>query len=218
MKLKKKYVLIVILSLSIWFYFYSKMYNTSHSHLIHWISQDTNTKFISKETIVNQIIEKEKLITTEIDLKETIVIDNSWGNFMLFKKIQNITFYGKGIYSIDLSTLKPEDIILDSGKNSITLKVPKPTVDMITIDESKTECSEPERGPFRFGDIMISTEENQLVLNYVKEKMKNTMKLKKYSDEAEKNTIKSLKDFIASIIVSDTENSKKFSEINIELQ
>lgn len=153
-------------------------------------TSDPSKKIITKETIVNKIKQKQKIITTEVNLTEKITVDNSWGDWSIFKKIQNIDFVGTGIYSVDLSSLTAKNVSIQG--NSISITLPKPSVEMVNIDENKTQFEPTENGLFRFGDIKLSNEDHEILRRDVKDKMKDKMLESKYYDTAQKNSEKAI--------------------------
>lgn len=202
----------MILCLIIGFTVAYKIYVTPKADSNSWTitkTTDGSKKFISKETLITQIKQKQKLITTEVNLNEKMTIDNSWGNLSIFKKIQNIDFVGSGVYVVDLYSINSNNIIIN--KDSISITLPKPSVEMITLNEEKTIYETPENGLLRFGDIKLSTEEHQQLMSTVKDKMKNKMMEDEYYNKAINNSEKSMKNLINSM--SNTNYS-----INIKFQ
>lgn len=204
---KKRTIILVLLCLVIGFIFAYRIYVTPKADSNPWTitkTSDGSKKYITKETLVTQIKQKQKLITTEVNLNEKITIDNSWGNLSIFKKIQNINFIGTGIYVLDLSSIDPSNISIN--ENSISVTLPKPSIEMVTLNEEKTIYETPERGFLRFGDIKLSPEEHQQLTGVVKDKMKNKMLEKQYYDTATNNSEKSVKTLIQSISGSNNYN------------
>lgn len=202
----------MILCLIIGFTVAYKIYVTPKADSSSWTitkTTDGSKKFISKETLITQIKQKQKLITTEVNLNEKMTIDNSWGNLSIFKKIQNINFVGSGVYVVDLYSINSNNIIIN--KNSISITLPKPSVEMITLNEEKTIYETSENGLLRFGDIKLSTEEHQQLMSTVKDKMKNKMMEDEYYNKAINNSEKSMKNLINSM-----SNTNYF--INIKFQ
>lgn len=197
---KKRTIILALLCIAIGFTFAYRIYVTPKADSEPWTiskTSDNSKKFITKETLVTQIKQKQKLITTEVNLNEKITIDNSWGNLSIFKKIQNINFIGTGLYVIDLSTINPNDITIDN--NGISMKLPKPSVEMVTLNEEKTVFSPLEKGLLRFSDIKLSPEEHEELTSVVKNKMKNKMLENQYYNIALNNSKESMKALIQSI-------------------
>lgn len=162
-------------------------------------ADDISKKFISKETLIKKIEQKQKLITTEAQISEKVTIDNSWGNLDIFKKLQNISFTGTGTYSIDLSNLKNENISIDNKSRIITLNVSTPQIESINIDDSKTQY-QTDNGLFRFGEIKLTTEEHEAIMQNVKKDMSTKMLEDTYYNKALSNSKKSIKNILNSIL------------------
>lgn len=77
--------------------------------------------------------------------------------------------------------------------------MPKPSVEMITLNEEKTIYETPENGLLRFGDIKLSTEEHQQLISTVKNKMKSKMMEDQYYNKAIDNSQKSMRNLITSM-------------------
>ena len=80
------------------------------------------------EVIITQISKEAKLITTEVDIDADVDI------WFLFLKT-TIKFSCKALYTNDLSALSAEDIIEDREQKQITVRVSKPELSHIYIDE-----------------------------------------------------------------------------------
>lgn len=205
---KLRYVIIIVFLIAIGFFAGYKVFKAPKNDAVPWTVTDINNKnkkYITKDTLIQAIYEKQKIITTEVDLKETLEIDNSWGNWDVFKKIKKIIFFGKGIYTIDLSKVKDEDITLNTKGKIITIEIPEPNVEMVNIDNEKTQYSM-EKGSFRFGDIKLTNEEVDVMKKDIEDKMKEKMNESKYISDAEENSKNSLKKIIQNT-VNDGKNS-----------
>lgn len=209
--LKSKVAWVTILAIfftSIGFVVAYKMFIAPKKEPQTWVVpnlKDTSNKFITKETLINEISQKQELITMDTDLNQKITIDTSWGNMDLFKKVQSIKFFGKGIYAVDLSKLEASNISVE--KKSITLSIPKPYVKALEIDETKTVYETPEKGLLRFGEIKLAPQEFEAMMNGAKEKMKQTLTSNELYDAALKNTETSISNVVKSILSEDTKNN-----------
>lgn len=157
-------------------------------------------KTITRDAIVKKIHEKQDLITTEVELNNKIILDDSWGSLDVFKKVISIDFYGTGIYTVDLSKLNKENVLIQPSK-TITFEIPKPKVKSITLNEDKT-VFKTENGLLRFGDIKITPAENQLLNKKAKEKMREQLNQKHLVESSLSNTEKSIKKNIQYILSS----------------
>lgn len=213
-KIRKRTILAAVLSIVLLSFFSYKIAKFFKSDSKPWIVADANDaskKFMTKDAVVKKIKQKQKLITTEVEMNEKVTIDNSWGDISVFKKLQNISFTGKGVYVVDLSLLKSSNISIDSNNNVITVKIPKPKVELVTIDESKTVYETPEKGLLRFGDIKLTAQEHEVMIENVKKTMSEKMNEEKYSKEALTNSQKSMEHILKSILNNNSKYTVKVS-------
>lgn len=216
--IKKKTIIFMILCGILGFYAAYHIFAEPKGVKLPWTLPNINTtktKFITKETLVSEIREKQDLITMEVDMNEKVVIDNSWGNSSIFKKVQSVNYFGKGLYTVDLSQLKSESLLISDKGSNITVKIPQPIIKAIFIDEEKTTYENPQNGFFRFGEIKLTLAENQIMLQSVKEKMSKKMMEEELYDKASKTTESILKGIIGSIAEGKT---KTKYEIIIEYE
>jgi hypothetical protein len=162
-------------------------------------------KIIDKKDIINEIKEKQELIVLQIDLSKTITIDDSFGDYPILKKSKDITFNGTGSYSVDLSSFNSDSISIDNKNKCIELSIPKPKINMVTINEDKTLYGSVDRGVLRFGDITLSPENYSNILNSVKSKMKDSLGTDEFYSKALDSTNAAMKNFITSILGSSNE-------------
>lgn len=212
--IRKRTMLTVVLLIVLLSFFSYKIVKIFKGNAKPWIVADANDaskKFITKNTVIKKIQQKQKLITTEVEINEKVTIDNSWGNIGIFKKMQNISFTGKGVYVVDLSLLKSSNVSIDSNNNILTVKILKPKVELVTIDESKTVYETPEKGLLRFGDIKLTPEEHEIMIENVKKAMREKMNENEYSNKALTNSQKSMENIIKSIL---NNNSKYIVKVN----
>lgn len=152
-----------------------------------------NPKYSSTESLVNEIRSVNKIIPLEMELSEEIIINDSWGDLRIFEKVKHINFFAKCSYSIDLSSLSTECV--KNTNNNISITIPKPKVESISIIPNKTLYNQTEVGLFRFGDIEISSESYGLIYNDVIDAFYSKMmseELYNQSLDASTNTIKKI--------------------------
>lgn len=201
--IKKRTIILIVLCVILGFYIGYKIFASSKNSKQSWIvpeSKDISKKFITEETLVNEIHQRQQLITMEIDMAEKFTLDDSWGDLEIFKKIQNINYFGTGTYVIDLSNLKAENIEINNDTKEVTINMPKPSVKSVIICEEKTEYQTTENGLLRFGEIKLTPEENQFILKNIKEKMNNKMLENNFLSQAVKTSEEALKNIIESIL------------------
>lgn len=168
-----------------------------------WIVPNSNNisnKFVTKDALINELKEQNQIIPMETELKEEVTINNSFGTLSIFKKLQTIEFFGKGLYSIDLSTLKSNKISIDRLSKKITFDVDKPIIKNVSIDEEKTIYHSPDLGVLRFGEVNLSPEEYDILLTEVKSKMRSKMLYDDVYAEVIETSKSSISNLISSIL------------------
>ena len=143
--------------------------------------------FDLKESILEEAEEKRELIVLEVELKEKVTIDESWGELTIFKKIKNIEYFGSGSFAVNLSNLKEEAITVDSYEKRITLTLSKPVIKECFLQEAKTLYESTENGLLRFGEITLTAEDSSLLRQKVLERMEKKL----YEEELQQQAIAS---------------------------
>lgn len=177
-------------------------YSNATIQKINPVKSSTESKrYISEESILENILSQQKVIVTEVTLKEKITVDNSYGSLEIFKKVQSIYFIGKGAYTVDLSKIEKSDITLDNDNNTLSVVLPSPTVldDNIYIDEKQTSYEEVKKGLLRFGEIKFTSSEYSNLLTYIKEKMKEKLIEEEYTEKAKENTTSFINNLFSNI-------------------
>lgn len=125
-----------------------------------------SSKILTDDTLINEIKDVNKLIPLEIELSETLTVDNTYFDLDIFKKSKKMTFFANCSYSIDFSTISNNSIKIDNSNKAIYITIPKIDIFSIDIDENKTIYGDTEVGFLRFGDLKLSSEEiNQIYIN-----------------------------------------------------
>lgn len=103
------------------------------------------------------------------------VTDAGFLKLGIFSKNQNITYYGKGIYTIDLSKLTEDDISLDDSDYTVTITVPYPELHEVSFDPNKTVVGDVDRGWLAFGDISMTADETKKVQSEAVKRLKASL-------------------------------------------
>ena len=163
------------------------------------INQDgKDIKFITEDSLINTIKREDKLIPLKLELSETINIDDSWGSLSLFEKYKKITYITNCSYSIDLTLLTKSDLSINKKTNSVSIKIPKPEIEHISIDNDKTLYEETVTGLLRFGDINLTPEEYGLI----KGKIIKDLSYKMLEEELYTQACHNAKDSVESLLKS----------------
>ena len=162
-----------------------------------------SSSILSDDTLINEIKNVNKLIPLEVELSETLTIDNTYFNLDIFKKSKKITFFANCSYAIDFSTLSNSNFEINTATKEVSITIPQIDIFSIDIDENKTIYSDTEVGFLRFGDLKLSSEELSSIyknLNYLfTEKMNNA----DFYEQAILNTENSLKELLLNLTGED---------------
>lgn len=167
---------------------------------------------MSEESLIKEIRDVNKIIPLEIELSETIVVDKSWGDFEVFKKIKRIKFFANCSYTVDLSSIDDKDININKQTKEVELYLPKPQIFSIDIDENKTIYEEASNGLLRFGDIQLTSEEHGVIQRETSKIFESKMKDSQIYDKAISNTNVVLEKLLRQISGNDMKVKVNFKE------
>ncbi|MBU3134306.1 DUF4230 domain-containing protein [Clostridium gasigenes] len=171
-----------------------------------------SVKFVSEESLINEIKSANKIIPLEIEFSESIIIDESWGNFTVFKKFKKIKFFANCSYAVDLSNISDNDIKLNSLKDEVELVLEYPKVFSVDLDEDKTIYEEVNNGFFRFGDVILTAEEHGVIEREVSKSFEKKMEDPEIYDKAVANTTLALEKLLNQITGSKLSVKVTFKE------
>ncbi|GIM29320.1 hypothetical protein CPJCM30710_19860 [Clostridium polyendosporum] len=215
-RLKKKIIkslMVIILFTSLGFYgAYKVLVEDDKPKTSTFLPADETIKlsFISEESLVNKIHNVQRLVPLEVELNERIIIDSSWGDFEVFKKLQRIEYYIKGTYSVDLSTLENSNIKIDKLNKKIQITLPKPVVDSIIINQDKTIFETTENGLLRIGDIKLTPDEYAIIEKEIINRIEKKLKEQSLYNESIKKTEEVVKSIVRSTVPGDFNLTIKF--------
>lgn len=151
-----------------------------------------SSSILSDDTLINKIKNVNKLIPLEIELSETLTIDNTYFNLDIFKKSKKITFFANCSYAIDFSTLSNSNFEINTTTKEVYIKIPQIDIFSIDIDESKTIYYDTEVGFLRFGDLKLSSEELSSIYKNLNHLFTEKMNSPNFYEQAILNTENSL--------------------------
>ncbi|MGL5151768.1 MAG: DUF4230 domain-containing protein [Clostridium sp.] len=192
-----------------------KLFKEKNTSPERWTLSENDTgsiKFLSEDSIIDEMKSVKKIIPLEIELTHSVVIDDSWGSFGIFKKAKKINFLVTCSYAVDLTNLSKDDIDLNKTNNTITLSLNKPYVHSMQIDENKTVYESPDLGLLRFGDIELTPEEFGSVKKNIEKSLIEKLNSEKLYNEAIKNSEECLKSIFSQIFSTDFVINVNFKE------
>lgn len=151
-----------------------------------------SNNILTEDTIINKIKDVNKLIPLEIELSQTLTVDNTYFNLDIFKKSKKITFFANCSYSIDFSSLSNNNIKINNSTKDIKITVPKIDIFSIDIDENKTIYGDTEVVFFRFGDLKLSSEEINELYSSANDMFRKQMNNQNFFNQTLQNSQKSL--------------------------
>lgn len=158
-----------------------------------------SSNILTEDTLVNEIRNVNKLIPLEIELSETLTIDNTYFNLDVLKKSKRITFFANCSYAIDFSKLSSNNIHLNNSTNEIIITIPKVDIFSIDIDESRTIYGVTEVGLLRFGDLKLSSEELNNIYEELYDMFSTKMNNSQFYNQALLNTESSLEELFSNL-------------------
>lgn len=159
-------------------------------------------KITMNDTIIKELKKKQELIVMEADLSADVTIDASWGEWNVFKKMQVIHFYGKGLYAVDLSNISEDNISIDINSGTISIIIQKPYIKTVYVDEEKTLFESTKNGILRFGDMHLTPDEFEFMIVTAKKSMKDKLESDATYNKALTNTQEAMTDLMKPIIKS----------------
>ena len=175
------------------------------------INKISDIKISTKDSIIDKIHNTNKIIPLELELSQSVLIDNSWGDLDVLKKYKNITYFAVCSYMIDLSKISTNDISINNTSKIITITIPNPTIYLIDFDYDKTQYEESINGLLRFGNISISPEDSIRIENDVKIKLKEKMLEDSLYSKSTKASKESISNLLRQILGQDFNVSVNFS-------
>ncbi|MCQ2554051.1 MAG: DUF4230 domain-containing protein [Clostridia bacterium] len=128
------------------------------------------------ETILGEATAHQELIVMEQPLTvATTITKAGLGNWAMFSKTKNITYAGTGVYTVDLSKIHRENIVVDKDSKLVTVYIEHAELKYINIDYDRIEFENTENGFFTIGDIKFTAEQQNDLEMSVKEEMKKTL-------------------------------------------
>ena len=114
-----------------------------------------------EEAVLEAASEHSELIVMEQPLSiPTTITKSGLGNLAIFSKVKDVTYYGTGVYTVDLSKIDAKHIRTDIFNRTVSILIPHAVLQYVNPDLSRTEFQDTEKGWLAFGDIKLTTEES----------------------------------------------------------
>ena len=140
-----------------------------------------------QDAILGAATQHQELVVMEQPLEiSTTITKAGLGNLNIFSKIKTVTYYGTGVYTVDLKNIDKDHIKVDTDAKTVTVIIPHAVLQYVNPDLSKTEFEDTEKGLLAFGDLSLTTEQQNQLSQSVTAAMKERLEeddLFKQADE-----------------------------------
>ena len=140
-----------------------------------------------QDAVLGGASEHQELIVMEQPLSVSTTITRAGlGNLPIFSKMKDITYYGTGVYTVDLSGLDAAHIIVEEDQFTVRILVPHAVLQYVNAELEKTEFEDTEHGLLAFGDIKMTAEETKVLENAVYDSMREKLSEQEILEEADR--------------------------------
>lgn len=139
-----------------------------------------------EDAVLGGASEHQELIVMEQPLSiQTTITKAGLGNWAIFSKVKDLTYYGTGVYTVDLSHIDGKHITVDNDTRTVYIKIPHTKLQYINPDLDKTEFEDTEKGLLAWGDITLTTEEQNELSKSVIEAMRTRLDTEELYEQAD---------------------------------
>ena len=129
-----------------------------------------------ENVILQEAEEHKELVVMEQPLEVTTTVTKAGlGNLEIFSKAKTITYFGTGVFTVDLNKVEKTDITVDTYGKTVTVRIPKPALQYLNVDLEKTQFEDTEKGFLAFGDLVLTMEQQQEIQRSIEAKMRETL-------------------------------------------
>ncbi|MBR3349194.1 MAG: DUF4230 domain-containing protein [Solobacterium sp.] len=150
--------------------------NTHQSESVIDESPVTFTVADFEQAVLGAASEHSELIVMEQPLSiNTTITKSGLGNLSIFSKMKDVTYYGTGVYTVDLSRIDTKHIFLDTFNKRVNILIPHAALQYVNPDLDRTEFQDTEKGWLAFGDIRLTAEESNELEKSVRSAMEERL-------------------------------------------
>lgn len=143
-----------------------------------------------QDAVLGETKQKQELIVMEQSVQMTTTITKAGlGQLKIFSKMKDITFHADGIYTVDLSYIDADHILVDEENKTVTIAIPHAQLHTVKPDISSTEFSDTEHGLLAFGDISLTAEQQNQLEQSAYGSLEDKLNEKKFIDQADEFAI-----------------------------
>ncbi len=143
---------------------------------------------------------KSDFVALEQDVTVVSRVSQALANLQLFEKSQVIRSYGTGVYTVDLSGITESDIAVDSELQVVTVTIPHATLAYVEVDVEKTEFEDTNKAIFAFGEIKLTTEQQNLLEQSVGDAMREELSTDEMLEKADEHALSGTRELFEPLV------------------
>ncbi len=153
------------------------------------------------EMVAGKNKETQELKVLEQEIETTAVYDNTFLNIDWFRKSQTVHMFGTASYTVDLSKISEEDIIIDEENKTVTVVIPHAQLDMLEMNYDKTTFDEIDREILGWGDVNFTPEQQNQIQKEMTDTIKEMATQEEFLKKADESAVKQVKDLYKGLLV-----------------
>ena len=139
-----------------------------------------------QQAVVGEATQHKELIVMELPVQQSTTITKyTFGNWDIFKRSKVITYYGTGVYTIDLSGVTQDSITVDNDAKEVRITVPEAKLQYVNPDYDNIEFEDTEMGLLAFTDIKLTAEQQNELEKQVMAEMTDYLSQQEFKDQAD---------------------------------
>ena len=139
-----------------------------------------------QQAVVGEATQHKELIVMELPVQQSTTITKyTFGNWDIFKRSKVITYYGTGVYTIDLSGVNGDSITVDNDVKEVRITVPEAKLQYVNPDFDNIEFEDTEMGLLAFTDIKLTAEQQNELEKQVMAEMTEYLSQQEFMDQAD---------------------------------
>lgn len=125
------------------------------------------------EAILGERKQLKKIEVYSVEVSDVATItDAGFAKLKIFSKYQYITYNGTAIYTVDLSNLSKDNIVLDEDNKTVIMTIPSVKLEPINIPSEDISVGDVERGSvLALGKIKMTAEDTKKIETEAKNRM-----------------------------------------------
>ena len=156
-----------------------------------------------QNVILGKVVEHQELIVMEQYVNvETTITKAGLGNLEIFSKLKNVTYSGKGQYTVDLSKIDKDHINVDMDNKKVYITIPHAKLQEVILDLNNIEFEDTEKGFLAFGDLSLTAEQQNEIEKSVKQTMTETLDTKELYEQADEYALNQTWSIFAPLVSS----------------